>query len=453
MTIKRLASRIRGSFSRSSERFLTSFAENARIRNFAHVYIIGSYDFKKTVATQQKRAAILALAVSKSLGRSSSIAVVGGGFAGITACATLLKLGHKVTLFEQKGTLLPLQRHCHDRYIHPDLYDWPMSRGLDELCLAGLRWHADFADNVCQQLIDSFDEVKRNAADRFTPTVAITVSRVEEDVSGRHATYTVFDVNEFHHAGFAGVLFAVGFGQERKVPFGSRINGYWDNSTLGHCKRTKERPSRILVSGNGDGGLISVLDCALKEFHQGRLLHDFRVILTDEVRETIVSVEEQVRGDVRRGAGYNILSSYDEAFGERFESWRDKIGHLMSNEARVKFNGSKTGVFTVRSSLLNRFLVYLLIRCGFVDLVREPLFETMIEEVMERDQPRFRVTWISGGVEEFDFLIVRYGVNVEFFGNSFPTLSDMLAGQKDFFPALQLVEAVPEDIVKYLGQL
>jgi hypothetical protein len=432
---------------------LASFAENARIKNFEHVYIIGSYDFKKTVSTQQKRAAILALAVSKSVERSSSVAVIGGGFAGITACATLLKLGHKVALFEQRGTLLPLQRRCHDRFIHPDLYDWPMSEGLDELCLAGLKWHADFADNVCQQIIESFDKVKQDAADRFAPVVATTVSRVEEDLSGKRATYTVFDAKEFPHVKFGAVLFAVGFGVERKVPFGSRVNGYWDNSTLNYCKRTKENPSRILVSGNGDGGLISVLDCTLKDFHQGRLLHDFRQVLTDDVRETIVSVEKEIRRDAHRGAVYNILRSYDEAFGKRFESWRPRIAHLISDETLVKFNGSKTGVFTARSSALNRFLVYLLIRCGFVGLNREPLLDTMVDEVMENDQLRFRVRWTSGAVEEFDFLIVRYGVNADFFSNAFPTLSDMLAGQKDFFPALQLVDAVPENVVKYLMQL
>ena len=451
--IRRLAAHLLRPLSRSSERFLQSFAENARIKKFEHVFVIGSYDFKKTVATQQKRAAVLALAVSKRLDRSSSIAVIGGGVAGLSACATLLKLGFKATLFEQKGTLLPLQRRCHDRYIHPDLYDWPMSEGLGELCLAGLRWKADFADNVCRQLIDSFDEIKRDAADRFTPAVATTVRRMQEDRAGSRTTYTVFDAKEFHHAGFDAVLFAVGFGPERKVSFGSRIQGYWENSTLTHCKGTKEKPSRILVSGNGDGGLISVLDCALKEFSQPRLLQDFQEILTDDVRRKIESVEKKIQRDVQRGSEYNILSSYDEAFSKHIESWRSKIAHLPSDEVRVKFNGGKKGIFTPQSSILNRFLVFLLVRCGFVDLAREPLNEAMIEELVEQDQSRFRVRRASGGIDEFDFLIVRYGVNSKFFENAFPTLSDALVGQRDFFPALQLVDAVPEDIDKYLTRL
>lgn len=97
------------------------------------LFVLGSFAQRVTIYSQQVRAINLidALAGLGHLGPSSSVAVVGAGFAGLTAAAALASIGLRPTLFERETVPMHRQLNCGSRYIHPHLYDWPF-RSIDE---------------------------------------------------------------------------------------------------------------------------------------------------------------------------------------------------------------------------------------------------------------------------------------------------------------------------------
>jgi FAD dependent oxidoreductase len=104
------------------------------------LYLVGIFARGVTVYSQQIRAfnliwalveqGILACKLKEDApdpGNRASIAIIGGGFAGLTAAAALLKKGvhADITIFEQRDTLLPLQHGSDTRWLHPRIYNWP----------------------------------------------------------------------------------------------------------------------------------------------------------------------------------------------------------------------------------------------------------------------------------------------------------------------------------------
>jgi NADPH-dependent 2,4-dienoyl-CoA reductase/sulfur reductase-like enzyme len=91
------------------------------------LYVLGSYETRVTIYSQQIRAFNLAYALASvgQLGANSRVAVVGGGVAGVTFAAAASRMGGTVVLFERRSQILHLLRGCHTRHLHPNVYDWP----------------------------------------------------------------------------------------------------------------------------------------------------------------------------------------------------------------------------------------------------------------------------------------------------------------------------------------
>jgi hypothetical protein len=435
-----------------SKEYLRTFLEASRIRCFEKAYVIGSYDIKKTVATQQLRAAVLSLALNEKYDNDyiASIAVIGCGFAGITATATLLKLGHKVTAFEQKCTLLSKQKHCHDRYIHPDLYDWPLIKCSELFNVAGLSWKADYAEIVCKNVIDNFDSITCKYRDSFALRISTKIKGIKEvNRDGGKKQYNLYDTSKFCFDGFDAVLFCIGFGDEVKVPYGSRVNGYWENTALRQMRGTKMKPKRFLVSGNGDGGLVSVLDCALLDYELPKLPQMFSSVFTDEVINGLREIEYEIGEKSGNKTEIEIIKFYDDRFRELKSTWRKNIEHLMSSETKVIFNSNHSGIFSVNSSPLIRFIVYVLIRSGLIDLRNESVNSSMIKETNRNGELKYIIEW-SDDEEEFDYIIIRHGVNTNYFETSFSELKEHMKGQKDYFSDLKFERAIPDEVLIFL---
>src|SRR5580704_11251667 len=119
------------------------------------VYLLGSLNRHITVYSQQCRAINLIHALIHTSGLDGKlVAVVGAGFAGLTAAAwTLEKSTAKVTLFDVAPRPLWLQDRCANRWIHPGIYDWPLPGSLEpRTSLPVLNWRADTAGNVAKQV-------------------------------------------------------------------------------------------------------------------------------------------------------------------------------------------------------------------------------------------------------------------------------------------------------------
>ena len=89
------------------------------------VYILGSYENRITLYSQQVRALNLIHALIEQGGvkPESKIAIVGGGAAGITACAGLVLHGcKKVTVFEKSSDVLGLWGTCYSNLVSLSKY-------------------------------------------------------------------------------------------------------------------------------------------------------------------------------------------------------------------------------------------------------------------------------------------------------------------------------------------
>ena len=108
------------------------------------MFSIGCFADRVTVYSQQHRALnlIWALTTTNHITPAATVAVIGAGFAGLAAAAALVGTGATVHLIERSSEVLPLQRGCACRYLHPNMYDWPSLESLDDWTrLPFMNWH------------------------------------------------------------------------------------------------------------------------------------------------------------------------------------------------------------------------------------------------------------------------------------------------------------------------
>ncbi len=100
--------------------------QHASVPSMGNVYIIGYGAKQVTIYAQQGRALKLLWAIDRKLQlRGKRVAIIGGGIAGVTAASAALVFQANVTVLERNEELLHLQRGCHNRYLHPAIYEWP----------------------------------------------------------------------------------------------------------------------------------------------------------------------------------------------------------------------------------------------------------------------------------------------------------------------------------------
>ena len=138
------------------------------------LYLVGIFARGVTVYSQQIRAfnsiwalveqGILACKLKEDAPDPGalSIAIIGGGFAGLTAAAALIKKGvhADITIFEQRDTLLPLQHGSDTRWLHPRIYNWPADDSESAVAdLPLLNWTAARASDVAAQILLEWSEL------------------------------------------------------------------------------------------------------------------------------------------------------------------------------------------------------------------------------------------------------------------------------------------------------
>jgi FAD dependent oxidoreductase len=137
--------------------------QNSRVAAWP-LYLLGAFDTGVTVWSQQVRALNLAYALveqrtincKKDAKPRMEIAIVGGGFAGLTVAAGLLKKGvnAKITILEQCDALMPLQQGSDARWLHPHIYDWPKEGSQSAVAmLPVMNWTAARASDVVVQIL------------------------------------------------------------------------------------------------------------------------------------------------------------------------------------------------------------------------------------------------------------------------------------------------------------
>jgi hypothetical protein len=357
------------------------------------IYLLGSLNRHITVHSQQRRAVnlIRALVATGDGLDGKSVAIVGAGFAGLTAAAFALeKTTAEISLFDTAPRPLWLQDGCANRWLHPGIYDWPLPGSLEpRTALPVLNWRAGTAEDVARQVRAEWDRIaatKGRLHSRFESRVKEVIRTADGRLSVRlhDESALEFDV----------VVLAVGFGMERGGP---GRTGYWNDAD---GLDGIAPGASVLVSGFGDGGLADVLRLCLPDIRQDSLIELVRLVSASDQRQ-LVEWDKLFDGN---GA----------ALDERYEKLRVEpiVRHLHDARpalARITLAG-KGNLYGPRSAILNRFLVSQLRQArgeAAFELVREPVDESSLVQLPEG---RSRIRFANGGAErEFDHVVLRLG--------------------------------------------
>lgn len=338
------------------------------------LYSIGPF-FKRglTVFKQQVRALNLVYGIhTAGKHRDCTIAIIGGGVAGVTAAAAATALGWEVDLFEQRPVLCHLQHGCDTRWLHPHIYDWPQPGSDDPYAgLPLLNWKEGTAATVAEQIMTEFEEIKEaanaGAKDRLRCHLGATTqlskgSRVKWDNSeGKpRGGEREFDV----------IVLSVGFGVEASVHEGLTPS-YWRNDSVNQPKPgiTSEKPDLYFVTGTGDGGLIDLLRCRIKSFNQGRIIDE--LLPPDDgnytkVIERLRDIVDRWRNSRNAGLPENWLFNqyYDLDEKELLRGLAKRVEKRLRPDAAAILNGRgrtfSEALSLNNASMFNTLLTYLL---------------------------------------------------------------------------------------------
>ncbi|MCD9816653.1 FAD/NAD(P)-binding protein [Bradyrhizobium japonicum] len=356
-------------------------------RILAHpLYTIGTYDSGVTVLSQQIRALNLVWALVESGTVNCSdglepmnIAIVGGGFAGLTFAAGLLEknVNADIFLFEERDTLLPLQQGSDSRWLHPHTYNWPREGSqVGAAMLPVMNWTAARASDVVVQVLTEWTRLARpksnihlycNARhlhidEHHTENGRFHIEWVGElrDVDGTVKTNHRGSA-EGNSGNFDIVVLAVGFGVETST------NSYWRNETF--AQPSLHQPRRTyLVSGQGDGAMIDVLRLCISQYRQDRILEELfagKPTLVERLKQ--LETKHQDPGYRELFNDFEDLKAwcageYEELLNQlRNRLRRDTVVilHILVEKFAQLFEPA-----TARISFQNKLLIYLLYRCG-----------------------------------------------------------------------------------------
>lgn len=328
------------------------------------VFVLGCLEKRVTLYAQQVRALNLvdALLDAGRIRKGGSVAVVGGGAAGMTAAAALAVAAPELAeihLYETQPELLHLQAKNSSRYLHPHLYDWPAPNALrPDAGLPLLDWSAGPASSVAQQLDDAFRHVRERSAN-LDVRAKRHVERVEAGpVQGCRITVT----NDPQGGGMYDLaILSIGFGYERDLS--ERNVSYWSPAPLAGPNRTGASSSAVLVSGNGDGGLVDFLTAALPSLTHEAIC---KLVTTDydltDVRRVLMEVEEVAW---TANHDFDIYEAYQAGLPDVLPNGiLLDLAKRLRSDATIRLHTREARLFRRDTAVLNRFGVFLIIEAA-----------------------------------------------------------------------------------------
>jgi hypothetical protein len=323
------------------------------------LYIVGCLERRVTLYSQQVRALNLvhALIETGKLTATKKIAVVGAGAAGLTAAAAIVRAFPDIRtldVYERMPELLHLQTASHSRSLHPHLYDWPTPGAMQPRAdLPVLDWSAGPASQVAETLLADFERI--TGSSWLRTHTEHTVERVDEFVSGgcRLRIANVGTVGPQYDL----CLLTIGYGMERYIERGENVS-YWNPSYWVGPLRGPQDRFTLVVSGNGDGGLVDFLFAAF----DGRT-HDDILSLVIDRSDLGPVVEELLKIEAEAWASPNDFDIH-EAYIARLTSLLPPgligaIADALRSNASVTLHTQKPRLFRKDTAILNRFLVFL----------------------------------------------------------------------------------------------
>lgn len=335
----------------------TAILQHTAVPAEPNVYVLGSYEGRVTIHSQQIRALNLLYAL-KATGKldkvASRVAIVGGGIAGMTAAVAAAKLDANVTIFERHPQFLHNLRGCHTRHLHPNIYDWPHEHAeVDATSLPFMNWRANTADQIARDLLVEWS-VHVKSLRIVTHASAAVMLRTPAPNGTRRITVTSGHIDEPQ---FDIVILAVGFGVEKAMLL-QPLRSYWRDDSLHQPEiEVRTAPTKYLVSGNGDGGLIDVLRLRLVDFRHEDLIREFGdQERLDGVIAKLKDIETDAKNFICTGAdpSESIYFAYKNLPVKT--AFDDHLRSKLRSDTQVIFN-FPDWPFSYNSSVLHRFLV------------------------------------------------------------------------------------------------
>jgi hypothetical protein len=243
------------------------------------------------------------------------IAIVGAGISGMTcAVALALRTDCLVHMYESDRLLLRKFWNAPFRYLHPDLNQWAATSPINEYdphrrtLFPIMNWCGEYAPVVADQLVRQFRHfrhclgialrLEEPVFDVFfrngRPTILLDSSShlltmsdlISSDrYSIENLVQTIRANRECDAIEYDAVIIATGFGEEKPpvdpnsgAPIAQDYS-YWRSGNPDFYNITsrseKSRPKRILISGNGESGVIELAHYLIHDFAHHRIFEFF----------------------------------------------------------------------------------------------------------------------------------------------------------------------------------
>jgi hypothetical protein len=349
----------------------------ALVPDFPNVYVCGCFERWVSIYLQSVRGLNLAWALSESgrLERGARVAVVGGGFAGLTCAAGLGQRGMRVTLFEKGAQLLHTQRQNRVRSIHPHIHEWPRPGSLEPRAgLPLLDWRAGISAEMAAEVLRQFDAEAARSRIEVRTGVGPTLAQLDHDA----------------------VILALGVGVEKS--FGALpLRSYWSDDTIAEVRPGP--PRHHLVTGIGEGGVIDALYLRLAGFSHAEMAA--RLTEIPEMRAVeaaLIEIESQIAALDDAAANAVLWDGY------RRLPVPPEVDALLRRRARpdtrVTLNGPEPHPLAARADILNRFLISRLMLAGELDYLPGKIADISAD---------YQVTLEDGTRMRFDDIEIRHG--------------------------------------------
>jgi hypothetical protein len=428
--------------------------ERMQVPGRSHLYVLGCFESRITLYTQQVRALNLIYALSDGFKKSGTrVAVIGAGAGGLTAAAAAGVCGCRVSVFEMYPNPLDLIGPSHLRWLHPHIYEWPKPGSENSRAgLPLLDWTEGLAFEVVAKLLPGWAALAKaynielhcgirnlgvdRTADgkyllRWNGEGPSPPSNALSTPSGR-GTWGSRSGSRMRIQPFDIVILAVGFGVETANNQFPMISSYWYEDNINRDDRFTSKPvSRVLISGTGDGGLIDLLRYSFRHFRHERILTDFqnnwlsRPGDMDRIKEKIIEIEKHAWSLFKVGqpyAAYLNLSYRDLA-----DSLVLKADIPIRKNIQPVLTGKGALPLNLQSAPINRFLFSL----TNAEYIPGPIVSTQCDQ----NGKNCEVTFADGLQDKFDEVVIRHGPTPAV-KKYFPEIWELCAGLRENARAL-----------------
>jgi len=285
---------------------------------------------------------------------------------------------------------MPIQSNASERYLHPHIYDWPLTPGNESAGLPLLDWEAGDASSVFEKLREAWRELSAGF-EVYTALMGTRFEGVEAPGNGSPLKLHLKRGDDSCTEEADLLIVAAGFGRELSR---SDLHPYWANSPL---DATQDKKLRWLVSGAGDGGLTDLMRLCIKDFRHDKVVARFA---NDAVlkHELAALLEGKRRQPTIRATFEGLWEQMSLKIRIPEESRR--------NDTKVTFNAPDNYLESPGSSILNRFIVFQLEQLGWFERKAAKLKSPIPEPQGGLYKVQFED---SADLEPFDRLVIRHG--------------------------------------------